>query len=482
MSSRRGRVFMNLLPSRRDALGLGLGGMALGCGLGPAPQTCGDTAAGTGLDPEGESPTVRELLSSIDTLVVVMLENRSFDHHLGALRSDADYPGRARIDGLRGDESNPDEAGRPVSVRRLPHESRYNPGHRWEPAHASWNRGRLDRFVLSNPGPDQANVMGFHARERLPLLYALADRYTVCDRWFASVMGPTWPNRFHLHAATSMGMRNNASAGFAAPPTVWDRMASRCLPAKNYSAGPIPWYHAAFPAKSFSGNDALTPAPMEEFFRDALAGELPHLAIIDPDYLANDGHPKHDLALAEAFVGSIFRAMAESPQWSRSLLVVTHDEHGGFFDHVPPPTTVDPRPDFRQLGFRVPTVVIGPHVWQGGVVSTQFEHVSVAATLRARFGIATLGPRMDATSDLSSCIDPQRLGDPAPAPRELPVVTLGERREVRAAVGPTTQGEYQALLDERRLPEGLVDPRSAEERLRGWLRWGQELGAVRVLR
>ena len=126
--------------------------------------------------------------------------------------------------------------------------------------------------------------------------------------------------------------------GLSPPPTIWERMADRCWTAKNYYSSRLPWYSLAFPAKSFSGDDAVTPETLDHFYRRrARAGSLPNLAIIDPDFEANDGHPPHDLALCEAFVASVYRAMAESPQWSRSLLVVVFDEHGGFFDHVAPP-------------------------------------------------------------------------------------------------------------------------------------------------
>ena len=149
------------------------------------------------------------------------------------------------------------------------------------------------------------------------------------------------------------------------------------------------WYSAAFPTRLLSGESAMVPGTIEDFFADARSGNLPNFALIDPDFKVNDAYPMRSLALCEAFVASLVKAMAESPQWKRSLLLVMFDEHGGYYDHVPPPRTVDLRPDFRQLGFRVPALAIGPTVREGAVVSTPLEHVSVAATLRARFGIET---------------------------------------------------------------------------------------------
>jgi phospholipase C len=469
--------------SRREVikhLGLGLGAAAVtGAGCIPPANRCaggpGSTpAAGAPLPPGGP-------LAGIDTFVVVMMENRSFDNGLGALRMDRSYPGAATVDGLSGQETNQDPEGLIVSPWKLTGAERWMPTHAWQASHQAYDGGLNDGFIRTNTGPDRNQVMGYFDRERIPLHYALADRFTVCDRWFASAMGPTWPNRFYLHAATSQGRRENLPIGFDGPATIWERMADRCQATRNYFAGPFPWYAAAFPAKATSGNDAVVPARIGQFYADALSGNLPPFSIIDPDFLSNDGHPIHDIALAEAFLASIYRAMAESPQWKRSLLVITYDEHGGFFDHVAPPATADPRPDFRQLGFRVPALLIGPQVWQGKVVSTPFEHVSVAATLAARFGIESLGERMDAARDLSSCIDPERLNAPAAAPLDLPRVRL-TRAQTRAALGrPTSQRELEQALADGRIPERMVDPRSTEARLRGWLRWGEELEAVRVV-
>jgi phospholipase C len=470
--------------SRRSTLrGLGAGlasGLGLaGCGLGP--DRCGGVTPRSTPDAPGSS---HALLRHLDAFVVVMLENRSFDHLLGGLRIDPTYPGRHLLDGLTGEESNLSPEGGRVPVHRMPGSGAgsSNPRHDWRSVHRTFNEGRNDGFVLVNAGPHQDEVMGHLTREQVPFFHALADRFTVCDRWFSSFMGQTWPNRYYLHAGTAHGHRQNLPPiGIDGPPTVWDRLAERCLRGKNYGAGPVLWYTMGFPARAASGNDSMVPAPMEEFYRDARAGTLPELSIIDPEFKVSDGSPMHDLALAEAFVASIYRALAESPQWSRSLLVVTFDEHGGYFDHVPPPSTVDPRPDFRQLGFRVPAIVVGPTVRRGAVVSTPLEHVSVASTLRARFGIASLGARTDATADLASCIDPALIAAPLEAPRDLPRITLEARDALSRPYRIAGDDEVGTAIREGRVPAHLIDPRSGEERLRSWLRFAEELEAVRVV-
>ena len=158
--------------------------------------------------------------------------------------------------------------------------------------------------------------------------------------------------------------------------------------------------------------------------------------------------------------------------------MVVFDEHGGFYDHVPPPQTDDPNAEFRQLGFRVPAIAVGPTVRRGAVVSTPFEHVSIAATLRSRFGIASLGRRMDAAHDLSSVLDPAAAVRPAPS---LPTVALSASGILRTPLRATSQPEMHALAEAGGVPHGHVDQRSGAERVRSWLRRAQELESVRVI-
>ena len=251
--------------------------------------------------------------------------------------------------------------------------------------------------------------MGYFAREDLPVTWALADAFVTCDHWFSSVLGPTWPNRFYLHGATAMGVQTNAPGAGAAdgvraagrggqdPPQLLlrHRLGHRRLPALANNAG------------------------IERFFADARNGELPNVAYVDPQFFgagANDDHPDHDVRLGQAFIGSVYAALRSSPQWNRCLLVVTYDEHGGFFDHLPPPAVTDENPAFRRLGVRVPGLVAGPTVRRGATVSKTFDHVSVIATLTRRFGLRPLNDRVRATNDLSACIDPALVDSPRPGP------------------------------------------------------------------
>lgn len=479
--------------ARRHALQL-LGAMAVGCGGaekeddvpqasnrqagdGDPPRAVEGVTAETNPGPAAPAPTDRELLAGIDTIVVVMMENRSFDHYLGSLRGDAAYAARASIDGLTGAESNPDPTGRPVPVFRLENFTPADPPHEWEACLAQFNGGKNDGFVREHAGPSQREVMGFHDRSQLPFYYWLADHYAVCDRWFSSVMGPTWPNRFYLHAGTSAGKRENRSQ--ASPiDTLWDRMRAAGKTFKNYYAGAAAWFVGACPTKLLTLNPT---APIRQFFEDAERGSLPNFSVIDPDFLVNDDHPNHNLKLGQIFVHSIYEAMAKSPQWSRSLLVVTYDEHGGFFDHVPPPVAPDTDDAFRRFGFRVPTFVVGPTVKRGQVVSVDLDHTSVGATAALRFGFEPLGERMRHAKTLAACLDPERIRAPRAAADGAPKPTL-RIAEALASIGETSQPELERVIRSGRLPGHAFDARPVEERTMSWLAQAERLGAVRLAR
>jgi phospholipase C len=470
--------------TRRQALraaGLGLGFTQLACGqmLGPMPTVC--EAGPQPPEPvDGAAATSRQLLSSVDHIVVVCMENRSFDHLLGALTFDARYPAASIVNGLKGHEANPDPAGQMIASYLQTVEGTMNPLHSWDASRAAFNNGLNDGFVRANVEHGEENeVMGYMNRDHVPFLYELAAQSAVCDRWFSSVMGPTWPNRYYLHAATSHGQMINRPMGLGAADTVWDRLAERCYQGKNYYAGAVPWYSAAFPTKSFSGQDAMTPEPIDNFFEDAASGNLPHFSIVDPDYKMNDFHPPSSVPLAEAFISSVHRALVNGPKWSRTMFIVTFDEHGGFYDHVPPPQVVDDDPRFTQLGFRVPTLVTGPMV-KTGVVSTQFEHVSIAATLRSRFGVRDLNQREVASNDLSSCIDPAKAATASTSAYLLPTVNITDALACQGVCGETSQPELEALARAGGVPDHHIDTRDPMDRMRSWLRHAQDLEAVRV--
>ncbi len=385
-------------------------GAAAGAAAAPGLLACGDDdATGTQSDPPGPV--------GITHIVVVMMENRSYDHYFGA-RSLAE--GRAG-DGLTASMANPDTMGAsraiyPETVFCVP-----DPPHGWNASHEQFNAGMNDGFMTTyeedHPGI-APYVMGYFERSHLPVYYALADAYTTCDRWFASVMGPTWPNRFYLHTAQSGGQTSN---DFPTDPwpTIYDSL----------DAAGIDWmyYYSDLPFLLTLGNSRNQ--PIDSFYEEAKAGQLRPVTVIDPSFGLNDDHPPHHPLLGQQFIASIYQALATSPHWNNCLLVVTYDEHGGFFDHVPPPKAADDRAaeGFDQLGFRVPTIIAGPYVKKGHVSSSVYDHASVLKHIETMFGLAPLTARDAAANDLSDALDQTRLaaGQPEP-PVELPVVMFDE--------------------------------------------------------
>ena len=470
--------------TRRQVLA-GLGAAAaigvVGCG--------DDSGAGpdvdAGIDPDAPPDAINactatstmtpvELLAHVETIIVLCMENRSFDHYLGSLRL---LENRTDVDGLAGTEANPTSAGGSVPVHNLQDFTPADPPHGWSACHQQWNNGANDGFVKAHAGSSEADVMGYHVRSQIPVTYALADAGVVCNRWFAGCLGPTWPNRFYLHGATSKGIQSNLPAlGFT---SIFDRLAAANVTATNY------YSDVAWATGGYGKLGGL--ATIERFFEDAGAGHLPPFAIIDPAFAgggANDDHPDHDIRMGQALIASVVAALGQSPQWSKCLLVVTYDEHGGFFDHVPPPATVDADPDFRNLGFRVPTIVIGPTVRRGCAIDDVFEHSSVAATAQIKWALPTLNARAAQATDLSRCIDPQRIANPLPPPVVPPVAisrsALTARQEHARRTNQISHPELMAAVTAMQPPRAL--DRRADTDAIAWrvLAWGERLGAVRL--
>lgn len=489
--------------TRRKALqgiSVGVGMAAVGCGTEGEEVPPGDTPpAGTNPPPTGTTPpaptsttppaptsnpppgalTPKELLAGIDHIVVLCMENRSFDHFFGALKKDAGYPGKATVEGLSGTETNPAPDGTPVSVFKMDNFTPEDPPHGWNAVHNQLNGGKNDGFVKEHAGATQNEVMGYHDRSQIPLYYWFADNFAICDHWHASVLGPTWPNRYYLHSTTSKGKKDNTPFGFTAPTapdTIWDRLKEKGLTYKNYTATLATWYAGAFYTKLLTNNPS---AGINDFFAAAKAGTLPSFSLIDPDFTASDDHPAHNIQRGQAFVASVYKALAEGPKWGKTLFVITYDEHGGFYDHVVPPKAVDDEPEFQTQGFRVPAIVIGPTVKKGYVCSKQLEHSSVAATLKTRFDIKSLSKRMDAALDISDCIDPLKVKAPAKPPAGMPVVAMTMETALYDGVGQHSQPMLEQMIKDGRAP--TVDNRSDQERIAGWLEHAVRLGAVRVI-
>ena len=423
--------------------------------------------------------------AGITTLVILCMENRSYDHYLGA---------RA-LEGLGGDGlaegmSNPRNNGEPAPIFHETVSCIPDPPHSWSRSRAQFNGGQNDGFMREYQSTRGSavppHVMGYFKRAELPFSWALADAYATSDRWFCSLMGPTWPNRMYLHSGQSGGLTENVlpSAGGINWPSIHHQL----------DAAGVDWayYYQDLPFVPLFKDLDITGRVRRvnnDFWRDAKAGSLPPVTWLDPNFGLNDDHPPHHQMLGQQFMASVYAALADSPQWENCLLVIIYDEHGGYFDHVPPPLAADARAanNFDQLGFRVPAFVAGPYVKPGYVSSVVRDHCSVLSHITKRYQLDPLTERVSWAPDLSEFIDQDRLaaGEPAP-PVAMPEVVFDESELVGACAQLTRRSQPQmaALADagffpkyldlrHRRLEDGYTIGAVAESLGAGRIRYGR---------
>lgn len=345
----------------------------------------------------------------IDTVVVVMMENRSFDHWLGWLSRDEAYveAGRARygqyfLVNANNQQTYPGPNGPESTHHMIGWDYLSNPWRgcdRSDPHH-SWNAGRAQRDLgfIAPTANDDLLPLGYYESADLPLTNELVRRFTTFDDYHCSVLGPTYPNREYLHSAQSGGNKTNA---FPTGPdgfewaTIWDRLAAANVPARYYASD--------LPVLLLWGS-RMVPyiKTLTDFSTDCAAGTLPNVVMVDPSFVGatqNDDHPLADVRAGQAFLRDVFKAFVASPHWEHGLFIVTYDEWGGFFDHVAPPHLPDDRAssvdanDFSQAGFRVPTIMASPYAFPGLVDRRTYDHASILRFLEWRFlGAPPEGP------------------------------------------------------------------------------------------
>ena len=462
--------------SRREILKL------LGAGVGAtiAGAHCGGTSGddAVGADDAALVATQRQMLKEIDHFVVLMQENRSFDHFMGALQRDKKYANRKDVNGTSGAEWNPAPGGGKVHIHQASSFKLEDPPHSIKKSHEQWDGGNNDKFVIAHEGDYQRQVMAYYDRSQIPFYYWLSDHFTLCDDWHASVMGPTTPNRLYLHCGTSAGNEVDEPLLSNEPKTIWEHLADKGKTGINYHAGRTVHIAHTLPNKA----DKITGAKIDELFTAAANGTLPDVSYVDPDFSVNCDHPNHDIRLGQAFVQSIYQALAKGPKWQKTLFIVCYDEHGGFYDHVSPGEAPDRYPDFRRFGFRVPAMIAGGMVKRGYLATRRFDHTSVLATLALRYDLGEITKRTSGAETLTHVLDPNRAGTTsasAPASTsDAPPPTVITPEAMRT-IGPTSQPGLELSIARGILPKALVDDRSTEERTDTWLQRAEELGAVR---
>lgn len=365
-----------------------------------------------------------------DHVVVLMLENRSFDHILGGLAIDG-------LDGVRPEFSNDDLDGVPIHVRATSRRTTApDPVHDFKSvAHQLiGNGGFVSAYQKDHhlTREDAGNVMEYYETDSLPVTHALATEYLVSDRWFCSVPTGTIPNRLFTVAGSSRGRIDNALL-LPFPvlydmPTVFDRLGDAWAVYNDQL--PLVTLFGQHAREFLASRHEATSRfrSIDQFVDDAARGRLPRYSFIEPVYLgdqANCAHPPQDMWDAEELLARIYVAVREGPAWERTLLVLVYDEHGGFFDHVAPPEdaaspgTGEGGFEFRRLGPRVPSIIISPWVGSGvwRPANGFLDHTSLIATVTRRWRLGHLTERDHRAADLRPALS-------ADAPRTDDASTL----------------------------------------------------------
>jgi phospholipase C len=387
----------------------------------------------------------------LEHVIVLMLENRSFDGMLGKL-----YPADRSFAGLTGAEGNPyngvplpvwNDTGMTPDTACIPDP---DPGELFPDMTAQLfgAGGRpgaapppMDGFVANymaqpaggGPARDPKAVMHYFTPEQVPVISTLARAFGVCDQWHAAAPCQTWPNRFFAHTGTAQGWVDNGHFPIPFPaPSIFRRLEDR---GKSWRV----YFHDMPQSLLLRDIWLLAPLryrPFAEFLDDAQNGALPNYTFIEPRYftdvlggnMPNDGHPPHNVAYEEQLIAAVYNAVRASSCWKKTLLVITYDEHGGCYDHVPPPLAMPPDAHaqdgfaFDRYGVRVPAVIVSPYMPPGSIVRVApdglphqgppypFDHTSILATLRQLFDLGPpLTGRDAAAPDL---LDPLSLNDP----------------------------------------------------------------------
>lgn len=427
--------------SRRDLLKGGLaaaGAGALGaCGASRSPRSApGASALGTaatyrwpvpvarrapGSLPYPGRPAGTDTMAQIDHIVVLMMENHSYDNVLGTLHRGDGFTLDARG---RPTNANPTADGRRQLAFPMPNDCQLDgrPSQEWTASHEQYAGGTNQGFVTSPSGPV---AMGYWTAEQLPFTRSLASTFPLADRWFCSLLGQTYPNRRYLLAATSAGMVDDVvSQVLAKAPngTIFDRLEHYGVSWRNYYfkgiSNNLPTVDVWFTDPSAKSPNVV---PVAEFFTDAAAGTLPGFCIIDPNFASGSEEDPQDIAVGDVFASQVVQAVMHGPAWERTLLVWTYDEHGGYYDHVPPPPALAPDTiapiapvgpggasaydGFRRYGFRVPAVVVSPWARRDHVTHTIHDHTSILAMVERKWNLPAMTYRDANAADLTDFLD-----------------------------------------------------------------------------
>jgi phospholipase C len=441
-------------PSRRQFL-TGVAAASAGLALGCVDR--GTDVFAPLIRPRASSQLVGASADAgFDHVIVVMMENRSFDHMMGWV------PG---ADGKQGGLHYIDRDGNRLKTHKLAPDfqgcGHPDPDHSFEGGRIQFNNGACDGFLRS--GDNDEYSIGYYRRTDLDFFSRAIEDWTTADRYFCAILGPTFPNRFYQHAAQTDRISNTLV--LSTLPTIWDRLANAGLTGRYYFSD------LAFIGLWGAKYQSIA-RPFDVFLADAAAGTLPNLSFIDPKFAgegqgtSNDDHPYADVRAGQHFMHQIYTAVTNSPAWERTVLVINYDEWGGFFDHVPPPIgAVSPidvaagNTDGR-LGFRTPLLVVSPFARDKYVAHEVYDHTSILKMVEARWGLAPLGARDASANNLANVLDFMQRPRSAPQYPTPPIVA--------GAACPTTMVAASTSLSAPRMAREGGVATSLESRRAAW--------------
>jgi phospholipase C len=349
-------------------------------------------------------PSIATMKIPLDVIVVAIQENRAFDHYFWNLRDATNGYPDADVPTAPVSIPSSNKTGLVTSF----HQTAYcveDPGHTWTVQHTDYDSGKMDGFALTNgttADPNGHRVLGWYDETDLPYYYAWATTFGVSDRHFCSVMGPTFPNRFYAYQGTSNGLTGNTvqTAGAA---TIFEMLNAKKISWAVYSystTSPLEGIYDTSLCSKYAGHCKGNAA----FDTDAAAGKLPQVAFLDVN---GSEHPPEDMQIGQRAVARKLNSLMASPQWANAAFILTYDENGGFYDHVPPASACLPDATkpiggtgaFDRTGFRVPLLVASPYSKPHHLSHVVTDHTSILRFLELRFGLPALSAR-DANADV----------------------------------------------------------------------------------
>jgi phospholipase C len=356
--------------------------------------------------------------SGIDHIVVLMMENRSFDHMLGWL------PG---ANGVQAGRTFIDNAGQPQQshlLTKFQNCSSADPDHSFQGGRTQLDGGAMDGFLKTANVGDTFPI-GYYSAADVPFFAWAARYWTICDSYHCSMLGPTWPNRFYMHSGQTDRLTTGGPSFDTGTllsvisPTIWDLAAAAGVSAKYYYSDEA--FTALWGAK-YAGISFL----FSQFQLDAAAGNLPSISFIDPHFVgeaqgtSNDDHPLADIRNGQVLMNVVYQTLSSSPNWANTLLIINYDEWGGFADHVAPSLApvsahevqvgnVDQvNPDgtgLAYLGFRTPCILIGPHARRGSIAGALYDANSILNLITWRFGLPNIGVRATTSANIAGALN-----------------------------------------------------------------------------